>query len=311
MSEKKKIGIKKILIGALIAIFILITGALVYINFLFSQVKTEVISTKDEDLGIVETTPKKTKIIRNFVFYGIDTTDDTRGRSDAIMVFTIDTLNKKLKLSSIPRDSYVNIPGHGMDKINHAYAFGGPELAIKTLNTNFNLDVRYFATVDFDSLPKIIDSLDGVTITITDREATQVPDISQGGTYLLTGKQALAFSRIRKIDSDFERGRRQRDVVQAIISKMLSVSSYSYPDILSKVIPELTTNMTTGQILEVAYSVVANDISTIEQAKFPAEDLAHGQMINSIYYYVFDIEENKNRVLEYIFYDIKPPEITN
>lgn len=304
-------GIKKILVDVFIVVCILIIGAMVYINFLFGSMKNEVISTKDEDLGIVETTPKKTKTIRNFVFYGIDSTDDTRGRSDAIMVVTVDTLNKKLKLSSIPRDSYVNIPDRGMDKINHAYAFGGPELAIKTLNTNFNLDVRYFATVDFESLPKIIDSLGGVTITVTDKESTLVPGLSQGGTYLLTGKQALAFSRIRKIDSDFERGRRQRDVVQAIITKMLNVSPITYPNVLTKIIPEITTNMTTGQILEIAYGVVSNDISTIEQARFPAEDLGHGQMINGVYYYVFDIEENKNRVLEYIFHDIKPPVKTN
>lgn len=307
MTNNKKTTVKKILIYISIAILALAITGLIYATYLFSSIKTEIISTNDKDLGITETTPKQTKDIKNFVLYGIDSTDGKKGRSDAIMVVTVDTINTKIKLSSIPRDSYVNIPGYGMDKINHAYAFGGPELAIKTLNTNFNLDVRYFATVNFDSLPKIIDSLGGVSITITDSESTQISGISKGGTYLLNGNQALAFTRIRKLDSDFERGRRQRDVVQAMITKMLGASALSYPNIISKIMPEITTNMTTGQILETAYSIVSNKISNIEQTRFPAEDLGRGQMIKGVYYYVFDIEENKKRVQDYIYNDLRTP----
>ncbi|MDD2371015.1 MAG: LCP family protein [Firmicutes bacterium] len=308
MQKEKRINIKRTIVWILITFCLLILGAMLYLYFLFGSVKTQAISTENSDLGITETETKQTQDIRNYVFYGIDTSEGTTSRSDAIMIVTVDTRNNKIKLSSVARDSYVDIPGYGMDKITHAYAYGGPELAIKTLNINFNLDIKYFATVNFDSMPKIIDSLGGVTVTVTDNEAAQISGISKAGTYLLNGKQALAFSRIRKIDTDFERGRRQRDVMEAIITKMLTVNKLTYPGILTKIMPEITTNMTTGQILEISYSVVANNISTIEQMRYPNSDLGEGKTINGVYYYVFDIAENKNRVLEYIYYDMRPAE---
>ncbi len=308
LQKEKKVNVKRIFVWILITFCLLIIGGMMYLYLLMSSVKTEVISTENKDLGIIESATKQTKDIRNYVFYGVDSSEENASRSDAIMIITVDTLNNKIKLSSVARDSYVDIPGHGMDKITHAYAFGGPELAIKTLNTNFNLDIKYFATVNFDSMPKIIDSLGGVTVTITDKEALLVPGVSKSGKHLLNGKQALAFSRIRKIDSDFERGRRQRDVMQAIITKLLSSNKLTYPGILTTIMPEITTNMTTGQILEIAYSVAINNISTVEQMRYPNSDLGAGKMINGIYYYVFDISENKNRILEYIFHDIRPPE---
>lgn len=308
MQKEKRINIKRTIVWILITFCLLILGAMLYLYFLFGSVKTQAISTENSDLGITETETKQTQDIRNYVFYGIDTSEGTTSRSDAIMIVTVDTRNNKIKLSSVARDSYVDIPGYGMDKITHAYAYGGPELAIKTLNTNFNLDIKYFATVNFDSMPKIIDSLGGVTVTVTDNEAAQISGISKAGTYLLNGKQALAFSRIRKIDTDFERGRRQRDVMEGIITKMLTVNKLTYPGILTKIMPEITTNMTTGQILEISYSVVANNISTIEQMRYPNSDLGEGKTINGVYYYVFDIAENKNRVLEYIYYDMRPAE---
>lgn len=311
MTDQKRSELKKTLIYSALAILVAVLAAGAYLWYVFGTMNTEKISTKDKDLGISEEIPQEKKSIQNLVFYGVDSTDNSKGRSDAIMVVTIDTFNNKIKLSSIPRDSYVNIPGRGMDKITHAYSYGGPALAIKTLNSNFNLDVRYFVTVDFDSLPKIIDSMGGVEITVTDEEARIIRYLDGAGTYNLSGHQALIFSRIRKIDSDFERGRRQRDVMQALIKKALHTSSIRYPAMLSAIMPELTTNMTAGQMLKLASLVSKNDMENIEQMRFPQEDQGYGKTINGIYYYVFDIAETKNRVLEYIYYDIKPPEVIN
>ena len=101
----------------------------------------------------------KSDKIKNIALFGVDAPDDENGRSDSIMIVTIDPAHEKLKLTSIMRDSYVNIPGYGLDKISHAYAFGGPQLAIKTLNENFGLNITNFMTVNFSSLPIIIDTL--------------------------------------------------------------------------------------------------------------------------------------------------------
>lgn len=223
------------------------------------------------------------------------------------MLITIDENTKKLKLTSIPRDSYVNIPGRGMDKINHAYSYGGAQLALQTLNSNFGLDVKYFASVNFSSLPRIIDALGGVTLTVTDREAGsgEIPGIYKAGTYKMTGKQALAFSRIRSVDSDFERGRRQRDVMQGLINGMFGQSIASYPGLLGGILPLMATNLSSSEILSLAQSVVLNGVKNIEQARYPLENMGGGQMIDGVYYYVFDIPGTKDLIGKYVYLDQK------
>lgn len=241
--------------------------------------------------------------VTTIALFGVDAEDGARGRSDAIMLVTVDRNADKIKLTTIVRDSYVNIPGRGMDKINHAYAFGGPQLALRTLNSNFHLDIRYFASVNFTSLPKIIDILGGVELKVTAEEAAVLRGISGAGTHKMTGAQALAFSRIRKIDSDFERGRRQRDVMEAAIKKMLQQPVTSYPRVLNQILPLMTTNMSSGEILGMGTSVVTNNIRTIEQSRFPAADNAKGQMINGIYYYVFDRTATIHQMGRYLYLD--------
>lgn len=314
-----------------LAIFLFSAGmGYAYVKSLLDSTIKEDIPTTDEELGIGDKEfefddsnvnfPGKgeededddllhyyedAKGITNIALFGIDAPLGEKGRSDAIMIVTIDKNTKKIKLSSIIRDSYVNIPDHGMDKINHAYAFGGPELALKTLNKNFHLDLRNFAAVNFTTLPKIIDTIDGVEIKITRAEATQIPGVSSAGTYNLTGEQALAYTRIRKLDSDFVRAERQRTVIEAIISKTLDKPLTSYPGILSEVLPLITTNMNSGDILNLASSVVTNGIKNLEQNRFPEENYSEGQTIKGIYYYVFNRGKAVNSIGQYIYQDIR------
>ena len=240
--------------------------------------------------------------ITNIALFGIDAPLGQRGRSDAIMLVTIDRNNKKIKLTSLIRDSYVSIPGRGMDKINHAYAFGGPELAIRTINSNFHLDIKNFASVNFTTLPQIIDILGGVNITLSSAEASQVPGASAGAN-TLNGAQALAYSRIRKIDSDFARSERQRTVMEAAIKKMLNQPLSSYPNVLSKILPLVTTNMNANDILGISGSVVTNGIRTVEQHRFPEDAYSSGQMIQGVYYYVFNRDRAVHSIGRYLYLD--------
>ena len=146
------------------------SGAYIYANSLLN--KMEKVEINKEDVGITEEVEEKLTqyddTITNIALFGIDAEDGEAGRSDSIMIATIDTHNKKLKLTSIMRDSYVNIDGHGLDKINHAYAFGKAQLAIKTLNENFDLNIQNFVAVNFSSLPKIIDKINCfIVVSIT------------------------------------------------------------------------------------------------------------------------------------------------
>lgn len=285
-------------------------GAFVYVQLLLGSMEKVEISTNNEDLGISEEETayhNQVNGVTNVALFGLDSFDGTKGRSDSIMIVTIDGNTKKIKLTSIPRDSYVNIPGRGMDKINHAYSFGGPELALSTLNSNFGLDIKYFATVNFSSLPKIIDVLGGVSISVTAQEAgsNSIPGITKAGTYVMNGDQALGFSRIRKIDNDFERGRRQRDVIEAIINKLLGQSVVSYPKTFGTILPLVTTNMRSSEVLSIGTSAVTKGISNIEQGRYPLAEMAGGKMINGVYYYVFDIEATKELISKYIYFDEK------
>lgn len=271
---------------------------------------------KDPETGIEEPNDglpfyyKDVEGVTNIALFGVDAPMGQKGRSDAIMIVTIDKNSKKIKLSSIIRDSYVNIPDRGMDKVNHAYAFGGPELALKTLNSNFHLNIKDFATVNFTTLPKIIDILGGVSITVTNAEAAQI-GVPKAGTYNLTGGQALTYARIRKIDSDFARSDRQRTVMEAIIKKMLNKPVTSYPSSLSKILPLVTTNMNSNDILSLAGSVVTNGIRTIEKNRFPEDSYAKGQTIKGVYYYVFDRESVINSMGKYIYLDEKTVTTSN
>ncbi|WP_160721994.1 LCP family protein [Isachenkonia alkalipeptolytica] len=286
-----------IIIGVLVAVLLLgYVGAL----YLLDRIEREEIARDDESLGIEE---EGSRGVTNIAVFGIDSAEGMRGRSDAIMIVTLDENNDKIKITSIMRDSYVEIPGRGMDKVNHAYAFGGPELAIKTLNQNFRLDIRDFVSVNFNSMPAIIDAMGGIEQEITDREATQIKGLERGGTYTLTGRQALDFSRIRKIDSDFERTRRQRDVMEATIQKGLNAPVTSYPGMMNDIFPHMTTNMSSNYMLNMARKAVTQNIRTIEQVQFPTSDLAQGQMINGVYYYVFDRAEAANRLRAYLYED--------
>ena len=325
--KKKKSGKTGLLIGLVILLFLAGFGY-AYLSNLLNSTNHEAITKDDDQLGIgdeefdyddteveipgedesedEEGLPfyyEDVKGITNIALFGVDAPVGQRGRSDSIMIVTVDKNSKKIKISSIMRDSYVNIPDRGMDKINHAYAFGGPELALRTLNSNFHLDIRNYATVNFTTLPKIIDVLGGISITVTGEEASKISGISSSGTYNLTGAQALDYTRIRKIDSDFARAGRQRTVIEAIINKMLKSPVTSYPNVLSKVLPLVTTNLKSNDILSLAGSVVTNGIRTIDQNRFPEESVSSGQSINGIYYYVFNREQTIHNMGKYIYLD--------
>lgn len=153
-------------------------------------------------------------------------------------------------------------------------------------------------------MPAIIDAVGGVEVEVTSREAQEIHGISSEGRYVLDGAQALRFSRIRKIDSDFERSRRQRDVMESVIESAFDMPVSSYPAMLNKILPHLTTNLSSNRILNLGTRVVLNNINDIQQAQFPPATIASGQTINGIYYYVFDLDKGKEKLSQYIYKDI-------
>lgn len=269
------------------------------------------------DSHIENTIPRNTDI-KNLAIFGIDGTDGELCRSDCIMILTIDNIHDKIKLSSIIRDSYVNIPTkQKKDKINHAYAFGGPSLAVETLNKNFDIDISKFVSVNFSSFPKIIDSVGGISLYLTDDETkyinqyinqinslngTSSPNIKNSGSQPIDGTQALAYSRIRYTEGgDFERSHRQRIVIEHIFEKLKTLSLKDYPNILNELLPLINTNLSNKEILSICMDINALKSNGITQARFPENEDAEGKLINEVYYYVFDENATKNKIHKFIY----------
>ncbi len=270
--------------------------------------------TSKEELEVYDNYKK----IKNIALFGIDSADGV-GRSDSMMIATVDPVHDKLKITSLMRDSYVNIEGYGYDKLNHAYAFGGPELSIKTINQTFGLNIEDFVTVDFASLPRIIDILGGLELDITSEEleyingyiddinskdGTYSPHITYAGPQLVDGVQALAYSRIRyTTGGDYERTRRHRTVLEGLFNKALTVSPTQYPTIINEILPYVKTNLGATDILSLATKVATMGGGTLEQDRFPRDGYGQGEMIDGVYYLVFDEAATKQQIMDYIFDD--------
>ena len=251
----------KVLLIILVIIILLVSLVLYYIMRKLNMVNY--VKIAKNEIEITEGVEENLKGYRNIALFGIDTRENTyeESRSDCIIIASINQETKEIKLVSVYRDTYLEIPNRGLDKVNHAYAFGGPALSMSTLNANLDLDITEFVTVNFVSTVDIIDAIGGVEITVTSAEATQIPGISTEGTYTLNGQQALAYGRIRKIDSDYARTERMRTVVMALFEKAKKMNALELNELANQLLPEIYTNITKSEILSLipkiaSYSIV-------------------------------------------------------
>lgn len=270
----------KILIAVLITTLLLIGTALYYV---FNKLnKVNYVEISKEEIEITDGVEENLKGYRNIALFGIDTRANTYegSRSDCIIIASINQKTKEIKLVSVYRDTYLEIPGTGLDKVNHAYAFGGPALSMSTLNTNLDLDITEFATVNFTATKDIIDYIGGIKLTVTNAEATQIPGITIGGTYTLNGTQALSYARIRKLDSDYVRTERMRTVVTAVFEKAKTMNIAELNSLADKILPEIYTNITKTEILSLIPKIASYSI--VESKGWPYE--TKGATIGGVWY---------------------------
>lgn len=270
----------KILALILVAILVIVAILAIFIWNKLNKINYENISK--EDIQITSGVEENLKEYRNIAIFGIDTRENTYNgsRTDCIIIASIKESTKEVKLVSVYRDTYLEIPKYDLDKVNHAYAYGGAALSMSTLNTNLDLDITEFVTVNFESTKDIIDQMGGVEITVTSAEATQIPGITAAGTYNLTGEQALAYGRIRKIDSDYVRTERMRNVVTATFNKAKTMNVAELNSILDKVLPEVYTNITKSEILELVPKIAS--YSVVDSKGWPYE--TKGITLNGVWY---------------------------
>lgn len=243
----------------------------------------------------------------NILLVGVDAREgDTDSRSDTMMLVTLDNKNGQIKLTSFLRDSYVEIAGRNRNsKLNSAYFRGGIQMLVDTLELNFGVEIPYYALVDFEIFTTIVDELGGINVDVTEKESyytyhsgkVGVPvRIEAGEDVLLNGEQALWYSRIRYLDSDFMRTKRQRKVISAIVEKALTKEIPELLDLAEAVIPLVKTNLDSDKIMEIGIDAVMDKAWSypIVQHQIPASKTWSSKTITGVgSCLVMDMEENR------------------
>lgn len=314
---KKKLALGwKIAISVLSVILALVIAAISVFFYYFGGLHSTYLTNNASELGIDSQVEAETsqKDVTNIALFGVDSRDDNdKGRSDALMIMSVDKVHSKIKLTSIARDTRVYIPDRGTyDKMAHAYAYGGPELAIKTINHNFKTNIKEYITVNFEQLASVINSLGGVTIKITEAERVSANEniaalgtgtpIPKAGTVLLTGEQAVGYSRIRKIDNDDMRTHRQRTVLNAIFEKMKGKSALEYADFIRQLLPHVETSLDYGDLIGMS-SIMFGSVG-MEQMAFPNENSdAKGGIFHpdKLWYYEYDLDKAAKQLNHFIY----------
>ena len=264
--KKKRKGLKTfgIIVLVLIIILVLILGSIFwYVNDKLS--KMQKVDIDENNLNVSAQAKEQLADYRNIAIFGIDSREDTYSkgnRSDCIIIASINNKTKEVKLVSVYRDTYVQIEGHGLDKITHAYSYGEAPLAIKTLNTNLDLNIKEFATVNFDVVKETVDYIGGISMPITSEEVGHISGITKPGTYTLTGEQALAYSRIRYASGgDYKRTERMRDVLTAVANKVKTLNISQLNGFVDTILPKVYTNITSADIFSMMPSIASYKIT--------------------------------------------------
>lgn len=231
--------------------------------------------------------------ITNILLLGVDNrdaaSDSIAERSDSMMILTVDSVHGQIKLTSLQRDMSVYIPGKkGTDKINAANALGGPLLAMRVVSETLRLDIQKFVVVNMAGLEKIIDAAGGVLLDVSEKELKAVneelamvnktfpdtepsPILEQPGLQLLNGRQAVTYARIRKIDSDYARMERQREVLQALADAALKAGPARKIDLAQVGLSQITTNLSTREMFLLGLRSLPLLRKPIAQLQIPIE----------------------------------------
>lgn len=254
--------------------------------------------------------------ITNILLLGTDGREkELAYRSDCMMIATIDSNNKNIKLTSLARDTYVDIPGKGKGKLNAAYFWGKEKLLFQTIEENFEIKLDKFIQVDFDDLMNIIFILGGVEVDVKEHEIDItnkyiVPSyeqctysnkgdmklLSSPGKQTLNGYQAIAYTRVRITDSAIHRDQRQRQVMLSIINTVKDMDFSKYPHILNTLLPYVSTNLTPSDLINLAFTAYNFKPLTIKQGQFPIIDNVHvkgGKYKNAGWVWLYDLNSRK------------------
>ena len=314
-SHSKPNGLKIVtaLLGVLLILFV---GVIGFAGSVFSKITfddnrpNEYISSAD-----LKSSPK----VKNILLLGVDSRDpedDTNSRSDSMMLISVDSEHNCVKMVSFLRDSWVYIPA--LDKyqrLNAACSADGYDGVVDTIEYNFGVDIDGYVVADFEMFKVLVDSVGGVEVDVTEQEADEVTNhpvrygnvTLEAGKYKLTGEQALAYCRIRKIDTDFMRAYRQRTVMQSILKSVKSANPVKLLLIASKCAPYFETNLSKTDIMQTGISALSC-IGTMVETRVPFDSTWSYKTIQGNSVISIDADKNKEMLIDTI-YNKTPNEI--
>ncbi|MBL4936360.1 LCP family protein [Clostridium sp. YIM B02515] len=324
-SKKKK---WKVVIIILLVLCVLAAIPFYIITSKLGKINTTKITENPSELKIDEnkfnTPDKNENDFINVLLLGIDSRDTSTdpGRSDSMIIATIDKKHNKIKLTSLMRDTLVDTTGHGpmeglnQDRLNHTYAYGGALLTMQTINQNFDMNLKNYVKVDFWGLEKIIDSIGGVTIDVRQEEIQYINSymsetskikkesfipVKKTGMQKLNGRQAVAYSRIRYVGTDYERTERQRKVLSEVFKSISQKNTLELYKAVDTILPYVETSFTKAELLGLASSVALNKITTVEQYRIPEDKLGFTTYVNKQYFIGWKKDETISNLHKFIF----------
>ena len=314
MRRKKKSWstTKKVVLSLVMVLVILIGSVLGF----YKHIKNKIYVKKEPSISNNDSEFKEVEGITNVLLIGVDARDlDEPCRSDSMIIATLDNNNKKVKLTSLFRDTLVNIPGHGEGKLNAALAYGGPELLIETIRNTYGINLDKYIIINFWGFEAIIDQMGGLEFDVEDYmleelnkyigESTGGNDcpVTEAGVQILNGKQALSYARIRKgVGDEYARTDRQREVLIKVAEKLKETKPSKYLGIMNSMLDYIKTNIDPIEALNMAYTIYKFPALEIEQLQIPIPELADGRLYKNLgWVFLMDTEQNAKYLREFVF----------
>ena len=328
VNKKKKPKKRTIILSIIfILVFAMVGISASYYSYVKSKIYTEsneikikTVDKKSED----EVNYKEVEGITNVLLVGTDGRDvNEKARADSIIIATLDNNNKEIRLTSLFRDTLVDIEGYGPHKFNAAMAFGGIDLLKDTIQETYDISIDKYIIINFWGFEAIIDQIGGLEIDVKDYQLDELNKyigestggndcpVTESGLQLLNGKQALSYSRIRKgVGDEFERTERQREVLFKIAEKLRETNPIKYLGIVNSMLDYLNTNIDPLDALDMAYTIYKFPSLDTKQIHIPvtelSDDMNYGGEVGWVF--IMDRKQNTQILHDFIFNDIEPDE---
>lgn len=325
----KKLKVFLIILAIIMLLVILLSGSVaIWLFSKFKKINFKYLDNSDlginynlyENVSNIISESEYNSII-NILLIGSDSdnTYDAEQHSDVIMILSINTVKKSVKIISIPRDTAVDIPNYGRFKLNKTYALGEEQLLIKTINTTFDLNIDKYVTVDFKGLIDIINQMGGIEMDITSSEMQYInrglkdmyklsnndyETLKSYGKVTLNGEQAMVHARNRTVGNDFTRSERHRDIIEAIISKMSTMTEKQVLNLSDSLLDDVKTNVNIMEYVPMLPGFIINKnsyLSNVNSVMVPSLEYSKGVMYNGAYLVETDLDRAKADFIKYMY----------